>query len=400
MFHTKPEFMSADRFDFTFVEDQHGLEAFRRDNERASWMSFDTEFIGEKRYVTRLCLLQVGTERGNYLIDPFAVALDPLLEMIEDPSVLKITHAGENDYRILNYQFGTLPANVFDTQIAAGFVGYRYPVSFGKLVENELDINLSKGYTVADWESRPFTKKQLRYALDDILHLRDLWRALSGKLENYGRTSWARAEFRRLERAETYEFDPNKEALNSNLIKSLKRREQVFLIRLFNWRRQLAEEKNHSKEMVLPNKMMSQIVKSIRSGREALKENRRIPDKISKRYGDTFQELYQRQITEAEKQLLRQITNGEVEDPKEEILLDMLYLVMKYKCQEEGVAPSLVFSKSTLKKTKTDEALRRELVEDSWRGEFLGSTFFEWVKNSDRLDLDLSREGIELKLTD
>ncbi len=78
----------------------------------------------------------------------------------------------------------------------------------------------------------------------------------------------------------------------------------------------------------------------------------------------------------------------------------MLYLVMKYKCQEEGVAPSLVFSKSTLKKIKTDEALRRELVEDSWRGEFLGSTFFEWVKNSDRLDLDLSREGIELKLTD
>ena len=102
------------------------------------WLAFDTEFIGEKRYYTLLCLIQVKCETGTYLLDSLKIPdLTPFLRLIEDERITKITHAGDNDYRLLNILYGTIPKNIFDTQIAAGFIGYRYPMSFGKLVEAE-----------------------------------------------------------------------------------------------------------------------------------------------------------------------------------------------------------------------------------------------------------------------
>ncbi|MBK8877750.1 MAG: ribonuclease D [Haliscomenobacter sp.] len=163
---------------YQLIEDQAGLEAFASRNKGIEWMCFDTEFVGEKRFFTRLCLMQVATRFGNYLIDPFLIPdLGPVLRMIQDPTIVKVTHAGENDYRLMFGLYGILPSNVFDTQIAAGFMGYKYPVSFKRLVESELRINLKKGYTVADWESRPFKASQLEYALEDVLPLHPLWEA-------------------------------------------------------------------------------------------------------------------------------------------------------------------------------------------------------------------------------
>ena len=145
--------MSISIPDFTLIENQQALQQFGEINNSISWLGFDTEFVGEKRFFTRLCLIQVITENGLFLIDPFKVKdLGVFLDMLTDPDIVKITHAGDNDYRLIHTDYGIIPRNVFDTQIAAGFVGYKYPVSFRKLVEGELNIFLSKGYAVADWE--------------------------------------------------------------------------------------------------------------------------------------------------------------------------------------------------------------------------------------------------------
>ena len=123
--------------------------------------------------------------------------------------ITKITHAGDNDYRWLYNLYGTVPSNIFDTQVAAGFVGYKYPVSFRALVESEAQVHLKKGYAVTDWEERPFREKQLGYALDDVLYLPKLWENLSKKLNKVGRTSWAEEEFRRLEDPAYYVKGPS-----------------------------------------------------------------------------------------------------------------------------------------------------------------------------------------------
>lgn len=362
-------------------------------------MCFDTEFVGEKRFVTRICLIQVTTTHGNYLIDPFNIDdLGPFLELIQDPSIVKITHAGDNDYRLLYRQFKVLPANVFDTQIAAGLAGYKYPVSFRNLVQGELGKNLKKGYTVADWETRPFKKKQLKYALNDVLPLYGLWRSLKDKLESAGRLEWAREEFSQLEEGEFYERDPDKEAMDSRLIRSLRKREQLFLIRLYSWRRKVAKQKNHSVEMVLPKKMISQIVRTIQSGADALHNNRRIPSWVVKKYGDTFMGLYEAPATPEENRLLKRIAREDNnEDPRNEALLEMLYLVVKYKCLEENISTNLVLPRSFLKKLKSDAGLEETLF-DGWRSEFLGENFIHWLEQYDQMRLAVNPGEITLKL--
>ena len=392
-------FMSVAIPEFTLIEDQQAISRFGEENQSITWLGFDTEFVGEKRFFTRLCLIQVITENGLYLIDPFKVKdMQVFLDMVTDPDIIKITHAGDNDYRLLQIGYGIIPKNVFDTQIAAGYVGYNYPVSFRKLVEGELGIFLAKGYAVADWEERPFKSKQLKYALNDVVPLYKLWKQLDKKLQDADRGEWAKQEFSIFEDSAFYEKDVHKEALGSNLMRALKTKERVFLMRLFAWRNDLAREKNYSKEMILPGKMISQIVRTINAGKEALRHNRRIPGRVAEKYGDTFVELFEGPITEEEKDLLKRIPSEVREDPAQEVLLEMLYLLIKYRCMEKGVAPSLVFSRAAIKRLiaapdATEHALLR-----GWRKELIGEQFVEWLLNFDRLYLEIEGGNIQLRL--
>ena len=386
---------------YLLIEDQEGMRQFEKENTDISWLCFDTEFVGEKRYFTRLCLIQIITENGVYLIDPIKLdSLDYFLQLVTDPAVEKITHAGDNDYRLLYSVYGIIPKNVFDTQIAAGLLDYKYPISFRKLVETELNKFLKKGYAVADWEKRPFQEKQLKYALNDVLPLPDLWNNLRGKLADRGRTHWAKEEFEQFENEAFYYRDPHKEALNSNLMRALNPKERVFLLRLFGWRNQQAREKDYSKEMVLPGKMISQIVRTINAGKEALRQNRRIPGKISDRFGDTFEQLFNKPVTQEEEELLLRIPSEMQEDPKEEVILEMLFLLIKYRCLDNGVSPNMVLTRNTLKKLKIDSNSLSDSFLNGWRNELLGEQFIHWLKNFEHLELDINGGNIELKLKD
>lgn len=386
---------------FELITTKEGLEHFAQINADIEWMCFDSEFVGEKRFTTRLCLIQVATEHGLFLIDPFPLKnLGPFLKMIEDPKIVKVTHAGENDYRLLYATHGTIPKNTFDTQIAAGFLGYRYPLAFKKLVETELKINLNKSFTVADWEARPFNQNQLKYAIQDIEPLYDLWKKQEAELNRHQRLHWAQEEFRTLEREAYYARDPHHEALNSDLMKSLNKRERLFLLRLFEWRRKTAEEKNYSKEMVLPSKFMSQIVRSMRSGRAGLRENRRIPDKFAGDLWPVMNELYIREISEDEIFLLRQVPTEDEENANEEILTEFLYLIIRHQCMQNGVSHALALPRNWFKKIKNDPGFAEEVFTQGWRKELFGDSFIRWLSQPDNLRIDIKPDVIELRLAD
>lgn len=387
---------------YQFIDTPAQLEAFYQESKDVPWLCFDTEFVGEKRYWPRLCLIQVATEKGNYLIDPFHCGkLDLFLALMEDAEICKITHAGDNDYRLLNNLFGTVPKNVFDTQIAAGFLGYRYPISFRKLVETELGWHLKKGYAVADWEARPFQQRQLNYALEDVLPLYRLWRKASERLKRYNREAWAKEEFQKLEKASYYEKSPYHEAVNSNMIKSLANKEKLFFLRLTKWRVETAEKRNHSKEMVLPSKMINHIVRNVGAGKDALKKNRRIPDKVTDKLGDVFVQLYQLEESEVERSMLAKIPDFDKgDDQNEDIIIDLLYLLIKYKCIEDKVATSLVCSKNQLLRFKLDRTYREEAIGHGWRRIFLGDDMASWLDNMEDLKLEINGGKIEIKVTD
>ncbi|MCB0518705.1 MAG: HRDC domain-containing protein [Lewinellaceae bacterium] len=391
--------MQADNAQYKLIEDPIALAEFAQENKDVEWMCFDTEFIGEKRFITTICLIQISTEHGLYLIDPLKIKdIQPVVSMLVNRNILKIVHAGDNDYRLFNTHFGIIPENTFDTQIAAAFLGYKYPVAFSKLVENELDIALSKGYTVTDWEQRPFKQKQLTYAIHDVIYLYELWQRMKTRMEELGRMTWAQEEFKEMENPEIFEQDPYKEAIQSNLIKSLRKKEQVFLLRLLLWRTNLAKERNHSKEMVLPGKYIGAIVRAVHSGLEALKQNRRLPDSLIGRHGADIVDMYQRKATEEEMEVLKKIPRDNSDNPKQDILMEMLDLLVRYKCLDEGISHHLVLPRSVLKRMKNDKNFFDPSLENGWRKEFLGEEIVSWFKYRRNLEIEFTNGKFELKM--
>ena len=159
---------------------------------------FDTEFVGEDTYRPRLCLVQVATAERLILIDPFTVGpLDEFWKLILDPANQVIAHAAREEIRLCQLWTGRRPGQVFDLQIAAGLVGFSYPLGHGNLVYQALGTMLSKSETLTEWRDRPLTDRQIRYAFDDVRHLLELESAISQRLVSLGRTEWVREEFER-----------------------------------------------------------------------------------------------------------------------------------------------------------------------------------------------------------
>src|SRR5688500_3132040 len=156
--------------EFTYVDTPAALEAACRAVEGAEWLALDTEFIREKTYFPRLCLIQVAVPGLIACIDPLKLpALDSLLDLLYQPARLKVLHASFQDLEIFHWLKGCPPMPVFDTQVAAGALGLGEQLSYAAVVEQILGIRLEKLHTRTDWSRRPLDQAQLRYAAEDVI---------------------------------------------------------------------------------------------------------------------------------------------------------------------------------------------------------------------------------------
>lgn len=152
----------------------------------------DTEFHRERTYHARLALLQLSWRGGLAVVDPLAVDVAPLAAVLRGPGVC-VMHAASQDLEILDRLCGTVPGRLFDTQVAAGFVGYS-SVGLGGLIQGELGLKLPKADRLADWLARPLGEDAIAYAASDVAHLHELYDVLVAKLEERGRRQWAEDE--------------------------------------------------------------------------------------------------------------------------------------------------------------------------------------------------------------
>lgn len=171
----------------TLIEELLGVDRY----------ALDTEFHREKTYWPKVALLQVGwrTPAGEgaiALVDPLAVDLAPFAALFAGPG-LAVMHAASQDIEVFEHSIGAVPSALFDTQIAAGFLGYGTP-SLTALAEGELGIRLPKGDRLTDWLRRPLDDRQKAYAAADVAHLLELHDRLAKELEELGRTEWVAFE--------------------------------------------------------------------------------------------------------------------------------------------------------------------------------------------------------------
>src|ERR1700753_303852 len=190
---------------------------------RAGRLGIDTEFMSEGRYRALLCLVQIavegydddtagrdarGTEPTILLIDSLTdVDVSPLAELLGDPSIEVVLHAGRQDVAILRRAWQTEINNIFDTQIAAGFAGQSAQSGYGNLLGSVLGLRVAKTASYTRWDQRPLTEEQLAYAAEDVLHLLALADEIGARVGRPGPVGWAREECRRLESA-TDQRDP------------------------------------------------------------------------------------------------------------------------------------------------------------------------------------------------
>lgn len=372
-----------------FLEKQNDFDRVMESLANEPWIGFDTEFVGEKTYIPVLCLIQIVSERDIYLVDTLRIAdLDGLLSILEDPKVLKITHAGDNDYRLLNTLYGTVPNNTFDTQIAAGFVGYNYPAGFAKIVERELRVTLAKSHTVADWGARPLDPKALEYAIEDVKYLPALHEKFTGKLRKHNREAWTREENRKWETADFYAVDPNKELLANDFVHQLEFREKVFLMRLYRWRISRAMEVNLPKESVLQSRHISTILRATKNGPNAFKANRTLPENVWRKNLDAWQALWKAPATEEEKAFFSALPKPAPENPEREWTMELLYHFVKKQCLEHEISAALLLPKGDFNRLKSGSDDFDQNLLAGWRAELLGAELVHWLTKGGKVKVN------------
>lgn len=245
-----------------YIANQESLEAFVDRARSSSVLAIDTEFLREKTYYARLCLLQLATDDEVVVVDPFAVESLAVIEpLLTDESIVKLFHAGDQDLEILYHEVGVLPHPVFDTQIAAALLGQSQQVGYGALVHAECGVSLKKIDSFTDWSRRPLSDSQLEYAADDVVYLPRLYRMMTKELTEKGRLTWLDHDFEELVDPARYEQDPRER------YRRLKRGNQLTLQQLSAarevaaWRETEAQRRNIPRKWVLTDEQIVEACK-------------------------------------------------------------------------------------------------------------------------------------------
>ena len=191
-----------------FVDTESGLAELCEKLRGQPVLALDTEFLREKTYYAQLCLLQVAAEGVIACIDPLAVDLDPLLDIIYDPNVVKVMHSARQDMEIFFDLRGDVPRPLFDSQIAATLMGFGEQVGYANLVQQMLEVTLDKIATRTDWSQRPLDAEQISYAADDVRYLFTLYHQQVELLSSKGRLSWLQDDFDAMSDRTTYAPHP------------------------------------------------------------------------------------------------------------------------------------------------------------------------------------------------
>jgi ribonuclease D len=243
------------------VIDERSLADMCRVLSQSPVITFDTEFVSEDSYRPELCLIQVSAGDELFVVDPLTIEdLSPFWEQLAAPDHITVVHAGREELRFSYRAIGRFPHNVFDVQLAAGFVGLEYPAAYATLVGRLLDRSLSKGETRTDWRRRPLSRTQIEYALQDVLYLEQLHRLLESQLQKLNRSAWFDEELsiwqKQLQAIETSENWRRVSGLAGLSTRSL-----AVVRELWRWREEQAERRNMPARRVLRDDLLVELAR-------------------------------------------------------------------------------------------------------------------------------------------
>ena len=363
-------------------------------------LAFDTEFLSEKRYYAKLCLVQVlaPTANGGVIegaVDPFGLDLTALAAMIADPNIVKIVHSGSADLLILWQLFETQAQSVFDTQIAAAFLGYGHQIGYADMVRRFTGAQISKTMQYTDWSARPLSEEQIEYALADVRYLPPIYADLKAQLETRGRLGWAQFEFERAQAKATRPDDDENAYLRLNLSK-LKRKQIAVARELCSVRQALARGENKPPSFIVPDLALLQMARQQPDSVADLRAIRGmpgVPEKIANRLLDAIDDAL-----ESDPKTWPPAREDTRPDPRLESIVALMNVVATARATSEEISRSYLAPRDAageLAQWWLDRSAGEAVADSSqleimqgWRGEILGHDLLRLLDGQAVIALD------------
>lgn len=375
-----------------YVDNSESLSDLCQQLAGSQWLAVDTEFHREKTYYPELCLIQVANDDIIACVDPLAVDdLTPLLDLFYREDMTLVFHAARQDLELFFLLRNSLPAHVFDTQLAATVLGYGDQIGYGNLVKQCLNVDLDKAHARTDWRQRPLSSEQLEYAADDVRYLRSLYHQLNDKLTETGRRSWLKEDFAALSAVKTYQEDPNKSWLRIKGAGRLKPAQLAVLQQLGAWREQRAVKHNLPRRWVLKDDVMLDLARFAPASTEAMKKIRGMEQRDIDRHGKAILEAIEKgkAVPKSEWPVIKRPTPL---SNQQDAVVDALMALLRQRCDEQNITPAAVASR------KDVEALVRgddTSLQQGWRHEIVGQQLEDFLNG--KLSLSASIEQLEIQ---
>src|SRR6266404_1007351 len=340
----------------TVITESDALARFCARQAGTSFVAVDTEFMRERTYWPILCLVQIAGPEEAAAVDALAPGIDltPLLALMADRSILKVFHAARQDVEIFFNLSGTVPAPLFDTQIAAMVCGFGDAASYETLVAKLAQAFLDKSSRFTDWSHRPLSERQIHYALADVVHLRTVYERLQQRLASNGRATWFAEEMAGLSEPSTYRNDP---------------RFFTILRELAAWRETAAQQRNLPRGRIMRDEAVLEIAAHSPKTIDALARTRSLGKGIAEgKLGSEILDAVRRGLAD---------TKGPAPPARVDVphglgpLVELLRVLLKQRCEEHQVAQKLVATGEDLEAVAADDEAPVPAL-SGWRYEIFG----------------------------
>ena len=359
---------------YRYIDTPAALDALCAELKGQPWIAVDTEFMRERTYYPELCLVQVATDGVVACVDPLPLpSLEPLLKVLLDPATVKVFHAARQDLEIFYNLSGKVPAPVFDTQVAARFLGLPDQAGYGTVVQSLLGVTLDKSHARTDWMRRPLPPAALEYAADDVRHLRNLYKKLQSELATRGRVSWAEPELKALSEEKLYKPDPESAWNRVRGIQRLKPKAAGVVRQLAAWRERTAIAENRPRQWILKDETLMDLAKQQPADLASLAAVRGVGDSITKRHGA---ELLKMLGSSMEAHVERERAPGAL-TVRQDALVDALYAVLRLRAAAGDVSAASLANRAELERLVRGER-DLEILKD-WRLTMAGQALLDFL---------------------
>ena len=369
-----------------YITDSNQLNAFIGRAMNSDVLAIDTEFLREKTFHARLCLLQMATRDEDVIVDPFEVTdLTPLIPLMQNPNVMKLFHAGRQDVGILYRELGIMPRPVFDTQIAAALLGFTQQVGYAALVHAESGVQLKKGDSYTDWSRRPLADSQISYAAEDVIYLPKVYSKMKRRLEDMGRLHWLDHDFHELVNPDKYDTKPRERYLRLKRVNQLSRKQLSAAREFAAWREERAESANIPRKWVVTDEQIVESCKRETRSVDQLFMVRGMRDKLNTADARTVVKLIIKGLDSPQEEW--PVTSRKSHNEANvDTVVDLMCALVRYRAKENEIAFQTLASHDQLVAIARGHTADVPLLK-GWRREIVGAELLDLVNGKIKLSV-------------